>query len=206
MNEAAKRRWSTGQLLAIVLAAMVLSMMLALWGASVWLFPAELREPRLSSAEQVTLEAKLTTLRRAGDEAWLDSGEPYVEDPAARRLVFSERELNALIARNPELAGRVAVALHDELATARLLVPVDPGFPLLGGRNLRVSAGLAVSQTPAGPALELRGVSVMGVPLPAAWLGGLKDADLLERLGGLEASGIAALSVERGRLVIELRE
>ena len=58
----------------------------------------------------------------------------------------------------------------------------------------------------------LRGLSVMGVPLPNAWLGGLKNIDVVREFGGDEgfwrafAEGVESLSVEEGRITITLNE
>ena len=62
------------------------------------------------------------------------------------------------------------------------------------------------------PALLLRGVSVMGVPLPNAWLGGMKNIDVIGEFGGDAgfwksfADGIEALRVEEGRVELTLKE
>jgi len=71
--------------------------------------------------------------------------EPYKEDATRREIGLSERELNALLAHNTDLAKKLAIDLSDDLASARLLIPVDPDFPFLGGRTLRVSAGVELS-------------------------------------------------------------
>jgi hypothetical protein len=58
----------------------------------------------------------------------------------------------------------------------------------------------------------LKGISVMGVPIPNAWLGNLKNVDLVEQYGSdtgfwqAFAAGVAQLEVEEGRLKIKLRE
>ena len=58
----------------------------------------------------------------------------------------------------------------------------------------------------------LRGLSVMGVPMPNAWLGGLKNIDLVQLFGtdpgfwrGF-AEGVAAIQVRDGSLLIVLKE
>lgn len=210
------RRFSGLQLTLVVLVTVLLTVALTLWAASAWLFPSELRRVSLTPPERQSLEAKLERLGlgapgEESDEEWLRPA-PYDEAGAPRTLVFSERELNALIAEQPDLAGRVAVSLADDLASVRVLVPLDPDFPLLGGRTLRLSAGAEVSYAGGRPRVLLRGVSVMGVPVPGAWLGNLKNVDLVERYGGEPgfwqafARGVEAIRVEQGQLRLELRE
>ena len=107
----------------------------------------------------------------------------YTEEGASREVSFSERELNALLASNTDMAQRLAIDLSDDLASARLLIPLDPDFPILGGKTLRVNAGLEVAFRGGRPVAILRGVSLMGVPLPNAWLGNLKNVDLISEFG-----------------------
>ena len=80
------------------------------------------------------------------------------------------------------------------------------------GRTLRVNAGLEVRHDAGRLAVRLRGVSVMGVPLPNAWLGNLKNVDLVAEFGNDPgfwrslAAGIEDLRIADGQVVIELRE
>lgn len=171
----------------------------------------------LTPAEQLVLEEKLARLRGGGVAEPAVRGEAptaedaelepviYTEDPERRRIQFTERELNAAIARDPALAGRAAVRLSPGQVSTSLLVDVPEGLPLLGGRRLRVQAGLQLAMQGDRVQARLLGVSVGGVPLPNAWLGGLKGADLLadSGLGGLGA-GIEAVEVGEGRLELLL--
>jgi len=58
----------------------------------------------------------------------------------------------------------------------------------------------------------LQGVSVWGVPMPNAWLGGLKNIDLIEEFGAADgfwsafADGIDDIRVEDGKLLLQLAE
>jgi hypothetical protein len=172
----------------------------------------------LSAEERQVLDAKLGQLRAAArrDER---SGPPpseapatvrkdgalvpevYAEDPERRRVRFTERELNAIIARDPALAGRAAVRLSPGQVSASFLVDVPEDMPLLGGRRLRVQTGLRLVTEEGRVQAWLLGVSVGGIPVPTAWLGGLKGADLLATsgLGGL-GEGIESLQVSEGAL------
>jgi len=213
---AARRGFSGVQLTLAVLLAVLLGAGLALWAAATFLFPSELRPIRLTAPEQQVLDGKLRQLGVAagpveGDRDWLRP-EPYTEPAASRSLAFTERELNALVAQQPELAGRVALSLAEDLASVRVLVPLDPDLPLLGGRTLRLSAGAELSYAGGRPLVMLRGVSVMGVPVPGAWLGNLKNVDLVERFGDQPgfwqafAAGVEDIRIEDGELRIALRE
>lgn len=188
----------------------------AVWGAAVavialaaaavaaWslFFPREFRPVVLAPREQEALEAKLERLEP----------ERYREDQASRTLRFTERELNALLARNTGLAPRLALHLSEDLLSARLLVPMDEEVPLLGGKVVKVTAGLELALAEGRPRAVLRGVSVMGVPIPNAWLGGIKNVDLVKEFGGTDgfwkafAAGVSDLRVEDGALLVRLKE
>jgi hypothetical protein len=221
--EADRSRGFSGlQVAGIALLCVLVTALLTAWAVRAYIFPSDFEPVELSTREQSALDAKLARLEglggferpasnREGDETWLRA-EPYDESEADREISLSERELNSLIAQNTDLATRLAIDLSDDLASARLLIPVDPDFPLLGGKTLRVNAGVELAYTGKRPVVRLKGISVMGVPIPNAWLGNLKNVDLVEQYGTdtgfwqAFAAGVAQLAVEEGRLKIKLRE
>lgn len=206
-------RWP--QVTAIVLISVVATALLTFWLVRTYLFPSAFEPVTLSAAEEQTLQAKLARLENLSPQRPAEAGlapEPYTEDDAARTVMFSERELNALLARNTDLAERVAIDLSDKLISAKLLLPVDEGFPILGGQILRINTGLVFDYRDERPIVKLRGVSLMGVPLPNAWLGGLKNVDLIAEFGTDQgfwqafAAGVADVQVREGKLTLQLRE
>jgi len=96
--------------------------------------------------------------------------------------------------------------------SARLLVPVDPDFPVFGGKILRVKAGLELAYRHQRPVVKIRGVSIMGVPVPTAWLGGLKNVDLVKEFDHDQgfwhtfAAGVESITIREGELHIKLKE
>ena len=138
--------------------------------------------------------------------------ELYTEDDSKRRIELTERELNALLAKNTDLAEQLVIDLTDNLASIKLLVDLDPDFPFFGGKTLKVSGGTQLSYQNDRPVIVMQGVSVWGVPIPNAWLGGLKNIDLVSEFGGNEgfwkslADGIEDIRVEDGKLLIQLAE
>lgn len=231
---ARRQRGFTGlQVLGIVVAAMLVAAGLTFWIARTYLWPADFEPVELSQKEQVRLDGKLRAMgiepsdlpgapavgagpppTRATEaespEAWLRS-ERYAEDPSKREIGLSERELNSLLAHNTDLARRLAIDLSDDLASARLLVPIDPDFPVMGGKTLRVSAGVELAYRADRPVVALRGVSLMGVPIPNAWLGGLKNVDVVEQFGGGPgfwrsfSEGVEFVEIREGELKIKLK-
>lgn len=201
----------------IVLAVALVTCGLTVWVMTTLLFPKQLKPVRLSEKEKTVLDAKLDRLEAfAGSADPADPQSPlpeaYSEEGAERTIRFSQRELNGLLARNPDWAKRVAVHLSDDLASAKILIPVDPDFPVLGGKTIKASAGLSLSYAAGRPVVILKGVSLWGTPIPNAWLGGLKNVDLVQEFGGtggfwdVFADGVDYIQIDDGQLTIRLKE
>ncbi|MBS3804463.1 MAG: hypothetical protein KGY54_07940 [Oleiphilaceae bacterium] len=211
-----KRGFSGAQVLGFVLLAMVATAGLSYWLLSQYVFLKEFEPVELNSGEQRRLNSKLRVLGvdapAEGSAAAPLQPEPYSEEGASREVQFSERELNSLLAKNTDLAQRLAIDLSDDLLSALLLVPLEEGFPVLGGKTLRVNAGVELSFSDGRPLVKLRGVSLMGVPIPNAWLGNLKNVDLVNEFGAdpgfwkLFAEGVDNIQVQEGRLLVRLQE
>ena len=137
--------------------------------------------------------------------------EPYRESNADREIRLTERELNGLLAKNTDLAKKLAIDLSDDLASAKLLIPLDPELPFFGGKTLKVSAGMELRYSNQRPVAILKGVSIWGVPIPNEWLGGIKNIDLFREFGmdqGLWntiAAGVADIHIENGNLTVRLK-
>lgn len=222
-QELKPRRFSWTQVLLIVIGTILITLVTAIVAAQLIFYPKPFTPVTLRPEEQTRLEAKLgrldaaplkriqtTEQQPANDKPLLP--EAYREDPAARSVRFSERELNSLLATNTNMAERVAIDLSQDLISLNMLIPVDPDFPMLGGKTLKIKAGLELAYRQEQPVVIFRGISVMGVPLPKAWLGNIKNMDLIQEFG-LEdgfwksfADGIQSLSVDEGALELVLNE
>jgi len=210
----------------IVLGTILVTAAVTFWALRTYIYAKDFKPVELNAKEQQALDTKLMALGYdpghaatadadtadpESNEEWLRP-EKYNELAERREVSFSERELNAMIANNPDLARKLSLDLANDLVSARLLVPVDPDFPVLGGKTLRVSAGVEMAFRDARPVVVLKGVSIMGVPLPSAWMGGLKNIDLISEFGDQDgfwqgfAGGVENIRVEQGRLKVKLRE
>ena len=213
-----QHRSSGARVALIVLVTVLVTIGVTLWVAKTYLFPSEFSPVQLSAREEKALDEKLERLDTLGaapvrrDESGALEPEPYSEAGADRTITLSERELNALLAKNTDLARKLAIDLSDNLLSAKLLLPMDEDFPVLGGKILKVRAGLELAYRNNRPIVILKGISLMGVPIPNAWLGGLKNVDLVAEYGADAgfwksfAAGVNNISVSEGRLRIELRE
>lgn len=209
------RRFSGWQVVGIVALVMLVTALITAFVVKRYLWPDEFRPVTLSQSETRALDSKLQRLGLESDTAAAGGAlepEPYSENPADRDIYFAERELNALLARNTNMADRLAVDLSNNLASAKMLVPLEDDFPMLGGRTLRLSAGVEMSFQDSRPVIVLKGVSLMGVPIPNAWLGNLKNVDLVREFGGDEgfwktfAAGVELIEVTDGKLHVRLKE
>lgn len=220
--------FSGSQVFAVGVGIVLVTVTVTLLVVRFFIFPAPFKPVELDEREKRELAGKLERIEQTsgislGDmfggvredeltpEGFLKP-EPYSEEDGNREIYLSEREINALLANNTDLAKKAAIDLSRDLVSARLLVPVDPDFPVLGGKTIRARAGLELAYRGDRPVIKLRGISIMGVPLPNAWLGGIKNVDLVEEFGNEPgfwkgfSDGIEAVEVKEGKIYIKLRE
>ena len=212
-----KKRLSGLQIFFLVVLVSVVTSILTVWLGTFYLFPKKFRPVELSRSETQALQAKLdrldpTTRKKPAKGGPGLAPEKYTEDAASRHISFTERELNGLLAKNTHLAEKFAIDLSDDLASARLIIPLDPDLPILGGETLKLNAGLELRYEDARPVVMLRGISLWGVPIPNSWLGGIKNVDLVKEFGGDRgfwksfADGVEYIQVKDGILAIQLKE
>ncbi|MCW8825955.1 MAG: arginine N-succinyltransferase [Gammaproteobacteria bacterium] len=208
-----------GRVVGIVLLTILLSVGITLWIITTQLFPSDFKPVRLNQQENRQLQQKLQQFdnlqqvsRNNRDNSTLLSPEPYSEEGASREISLSEKELNALLAKNTDLAHRLAIDLSDNLASGKLLIPLDPEFPIFGGKTLKLTAGMDMHYADGNPVIILKGVSVWGIPMPNAWLGNMKNIDLVQEFGSDKgfwkafADGVDEIEVKEGKLRIKLKE
>lgn len=209
-----KRRFGCMHVLGAILAAVLLSAI----ATGVWIkynvYASAFKTTTLSEKEEAAFAEKLARLEAAGGAAAppnVAEPEAYSEEGANREIRITEKELNAVIDKNPEWADRVAIDLSRDLLSVVLLVPVDPEFPIVGGTTARITAGATLRFENDKPVVIVRGISIGGVPLPSAWMGDLKNKDLVQEFGGQGgfwdglSRGVEAIQVEEGNLYLKLR-
>jgi len=232
-----KKGFSGSQVLGIVIGAMIIAIVLTLLVVKYYFFPSAFKPVTLSPKEEQRLEEKLDRFAGMGDkksggqeiiQSSFDKGkapekdeftnesklkpQPYSEKGLSRTIQFTEREVNALLARNTDLAEKLVIDLAKDLVSFKLLIPVDPDFPILGGKTLRVRGGAELAYRESRPIVKLKGISLMGVPMPNSWLGGIKNIDLVQEFGDGDgfwkafSAGVELITVEEGILKITLKE
>jgi hypothetical protein len=82
----------------------------------------------------------------------------------------------------------------------------------MGGKTIRARAGAELAYRDNRPVVIFKGISLMGVPVPNAWLGGFKNIDLVREFGGDKgfwksfSDGVETIRVKEGLLYIKLKE
>jgi hypothetical protein len=231
-----KRGLSGWHVFLIVIITVLVTVAITFWVVRTWIFPSEFKPVELTMKEEQVLESKLQRLDtlqagrtrgsakavkrnreamtngKQASEADALEPEAYSEEGAERSISLSERELNGLLARNTDVARRLAFDLSEDLLSAKLLVHVDPDFPILGGQIIKVRAGMELAYRNDRPVAILKGVSIMGVPVPSAWLGGMKNIDLVEHYGSESgfwkafADGVDNIRIRDGYMTMVLKE
>jgi hypothetical protein len=201
-----------------VLLIFIVILLVAILGSMWWLkrnmYAAEFKPTRLTPAEQITLDAKVRILDQTTVPSITPDNEPepYVETPESRRISFSEKELNALLARDADIARRVFIDLSDDLLSVKVIAPMDQEIPLVGGKTFKLNIGLTLRYDDGKPTVIIRGVSLGGIPLPGAWWGDIKNKNLVEVFGqdggfwDTFSKGVEYLEVKDGQFILHLKE
>jgi hypothetical protein len=221
-NPKPKQGFSGMQVLAMVLVSVCISIVATAFVIKFFLFPSPFKPVKLSPKEAQQLAVKLEKFEDINKHATPKTSEfakdgtlipeKYNETGSSREINFTERELNAIVANNTDLAQKLAIDLAEDMISIKLLIPLDPDLPMLGGKTLKVKAGAELAYQKGRPVIKLRGISLMGVPVPNAWLGGIKNIDLIKEFGTDEgfwktfADGVDSISVVEGYLKIRLKE
>ncbi len=146
----------------------------------------------------------------SGAEANPGQDRPYT--PGSKVLKLTEREINGLLNTNTDLGKSVRLEFAQDAINAYVAVPIPQDFPIGGGKMFRARGRFRVSLgNDATPYAILEDVTVFGLSLPKAWLGGVKGENLIgqamgERNGKPVLQGIKSLRVEPGALVLEVED
>jgi hypothetical protein len=146
----------------------------------------------------------------AGQGAEEDDRKLRVYLPGSKTLKLTEREINGLLNANTDLGKSVRLELAQDAINAYIAVKIPEDFPLGGGKMFRARGRFRLSLGNAGqPYAILEDVTVFGLSLPKAWLGGIKGENLLGQAVGPRnqfLKGIKSLRVEPGVLMIEVED
>lgn len=231
-----KSGFSGMQVFGIIVAVITVTVIVTLLLVKYYFFPSAFKPVVLTPKEEQRLEQKLdsfsaidtTTLENQSSGSLFDRGKDpnkdefdhdgklkpkvYSEEGANRTIKFTEREVNALLAKNTDLAEKLAIDFTKNIVSFKLLVPIDQDFPVMGGKTIRLHGGAELAYRQKRPIVKLKGISLMGVPIPNSWLGGIKNIDLVQEFGADEgfwkglSDGVESVTVGDGNLEIKLKE
>jgi hypothetical protein len=211
--------WGCGGLFLLAL------LIVATVGATVWWIQRPIRPVVLSAQEKAGLDLKIQELEmgtirlqpappsaRAG--ASPAPLRPATSPPDVRTYVpgskvfkLTEREVNGLLNLNTDLGDKVRLEFVPDAIHAYLAIPIPDDFPIGAGTIFRMRGRFRVSIGGEGtPYAVLEDVTIFGLSLPKAWLGGIKGENLLADAlgGGPILQGVKSLKVESGALVLEV--
>jgi hypothetical protein len=215
-----KRRWllwGCGGLLAFGL------LIVATVAITLWWMQRPIKPVVLSEKEKTVVEQKIQKVSEAAEESPGDlasrdaAPKPNMEldrtyVPGGKTLQLTEREINGLLNLNTELGQTVRLELARDAINAYLAIPIPQDFPIGGGKMFRARGRFRVSLSNGeAPYAILEDVTVFGLSLPKAWLGGLKGENLIadavgERNGKPLIQGIKSLRIVPGAIVLEVHE
>jgi hypothetical protein len=187
---------------------------------TIWYIQRPIRPVVLLPAEKAVVEAKLERVRGpAGDVPRPTAGErpPLVEldrnyAPGGKVLRLTERELNGLLNANTDLGKTLRLEFGRDAINAYVATPIPDDVPLVGGKMFRARGRFRLALTKGAPPYAvLEDVTVFGLSLPKAWLGGIKGENLLADAlgrhdGGPVLRGVKSLRIEPGALVLEVED
>lgn len=189
-------RWRTPL---IILAILALGAAAA--GAALWWHNRPIKATILTAEEKTTRQQKLAVINQAQDDP------EYV--PGKKEIILTERELNGLIHENTALGEQLKLELARNAIHARINANIPDDFPIMAGKKLKGKARFIIQETNGSPALILDDVTIWGISIPNAWLGGLKGQNLLGEVlspNGGSLIGLEELSIANRSLVIKLAD
>ena len=204
------------QVFMMIFVSIIFSIVVTSWMILSDVFTTKFEPVILNAQEEKVLVEKLNRIgikveQQHTRKAKVLQPEPYSEGSDKREVALSEKEMNAMLAKNTDLADKLAIDLSDDLMSAKLLLPLDEQMPIIGGKTLKVTAGVEMAFQNEKPVVVMKGVSVWGVPIPGAYLGDLKNVDLVKEFDvsgfwNSLANGLNDLQVKDGSLRIKVKE
>lgn len=119
-------------------------------------------------------------------------------------LVLTAEELNAMIEQNPDLKGRVHIAIDEDQLVGQVSIPTD-FIPLLKGRYFNATATFDVSLEEGLLSINLADATVKGAPVPEQYLAALRNENLVKEMNDDPKSSevirrLESLEIKEGKI------
>jgi hypothetical protein len=102
------------------------------------------------------------------------------QDKPAAPLNLTEREIDALIARLPNLADKAYITLHDDRVQGQVSIPMPPN--IAAGRYLNGNATLNVSLQGGALIVNVLDIEVKGRPVPEFVLKAIRQKNFAQEI------------------------
>ncbi|TWT30197.1 hypothetical protein KOR34_47550 [Posidoniimonas corsicana] len=163
--------------------------------------PVDIPVSEASEEEIAEIQARVDSLQQA-----VENDAPAAEN----ELVLTSDDINALIAGNEDLKGRVYVTIENGEITGDVSIPLDE-VPMGAGRFLNAKVTLDASYEGGIPIVTLKAGEVNGQPLPQQFIDALAKENLAKDL--LDEPEVAekirkfeSIRVEGDKLILRLKE
>lgn len=162
--------------------------------------PVEIPVAEATEEEVAEIQSRIDRLQQA-----VEADEPAAE----REVVLTADDLNALIASQDDLKGRVFVRIEGDQIAGDVSIPLDD-VPMGKGRYLNASATFDASYQDGVPIVTLKDAVVKGQPLPQSFIDAmaqenlakdmLKDPEVAEKFRKFES-----IEVRDGKIILKLK-
>lgn len=136
----------------------------------------------LTVPEEQVLEEKMVMLSGGSSEKTV--GDMERSDLPEGAIEFTEREINGVISDNSGLRERVYVDLHPGKIEVKMNYDVPEDSPFMAGKTVRANLFLKVELQEEHLELRIQKFTVSGFAVPSAWMGDLKNVDLMDEFLG----------------------
>ena len=159
--------------------ALVLSALIFVGGifAALWWIQRPVKPVELSEGEKQEIQAKVEQVQQP--ENRYQAGDKVV--------TFTERELNGLLNEHTDLGETLKFEVDADALNAYISYRMPEDSLMLPGKMIKGRARLEVIFDKQDPQLKIQDVTVYGISVPNAWIGGLKDRNLARELFGRDA-------------------
>lgn len=182
-----------------------------------WWIQRPVKAVILTEQEEEVLSNKVDYMTRA-NEIRIQSAEPSVdgmmenrlqlddEDFVRKRVMFTEKELNAIVAKNSEFENNILITLRPNTILGATTITMPEFIPFVGGQNLRTKVKIFAELKGQKLDIRVQNISLGGIPLRNSWTGSIIGKNLVDLFADDDqmkalVDGIEEFEIRDGELV-----